>query len=108
VRKTLVEAHPWLPAALLDGFAQARDLALARLRDIWLGAANRLSLPWLGPSMERTLAALGPDYWPYGFEANRAELEAVCRYSAEQHLSARRVTPEELFPDTVRTMAGAA
>jgi 4,5-dihydroxyphthalate decarboxylase len=101
VRKTIVEEHPWLPRALMAGFTEARDVAMARLRAVWLGSANRLSLPWLGPCMERTLAALGADYWPYGFARNRAELEAVCRYSFEQHLSARRVEPEELFHPSV-------
>jgi len=101
VRRSIVEANPWLPRALLDAFTQARDLAVARLRDIWLGSANRLSLPWLGASMERTLAAMGPDYWRYGFRANRAELAAVCRYSRAQHLAAREVVPEELFHESV-------
>ncbi|RMF36066.1 MAG: 4,5-dihydroxyphthalate decarboxylase [Alphaproteobacteria bacterium] len=97
LRRSLAEAHPWLPRALYDGFVQARDLALARLREVWLANANRLSLPWLGACMERMLAALGPDWWSYGFSANHAELAAICRYSAEQYLAARTVEPEELF-----------
>jgi 4,5-dihydroxyphthalate decarboxylase len=101
VRRTIAEANPWLPRALLDAFAQARDLAMTRLRDVWLGSANRLSLPWLGASMERTLEVMGPDYWRYGFAANRAELAAICRYSRAQHLAAREVAPEELFDASV-------
>jgi 4,5-dihydroxyphthalate decarboxylase len=85
----------------MRAFTEARDMAMARLRDVWLGSANRLSLPWLGPCMERTIATMGDDYWPYGYEENRHELEAVCRYSFEQHLSARRVSPDELFHPTV-------
>ena len=53
------------------------------------------------PAWERTLATLGPDYWSYGFTANRAELEAVCRYSIEQYLAERQVAPEELFHASV-------
>ncbi len=101
IRKSIAEAHPDLPRAIYDGFVAARDMAMDRLREVWLGSANRLSLPWLGASMERTLASMGPDYWSYGFEKNRAELEAVCRYSVDQHLSARRVAPEELFHPSV-------
>jgi 4,5-dihydroxyphthalate decarboxylase len=101
IRKTLAEAHPWLPRALLDAFTEARDIAIARLRDVWLGSANRLSLPWLGASMERTLATMGPDYWRYGYAANRAELAAICRYSRAQYLAAREVAPEELFHPSV-------
>lgn len=97
VKKSLCDAHPWLPRALYDGLVEARDIALARLHDVWMGNANRLSLPWLGATMERTLACLGPDYWSYGFAANRAELDAVCRYSVEQFLAPRRVGPRDLF-----------
>ncbi|WP_227271662.1 substrate-binding domain-containing protein [Roseobacter weihaiensis] len=102
VRKSLVTAHPWLPKALLDGFTKARDIALDRLNAVWLGSANRLSLPWLNEAMEATRAAMGQDYWPYGFEANRKELTAICRYSSAQYLAARPVSPEELFPEAVR------
>jgi 4,5-dihydroxyphthalate decarboxylase len=101
VRRALVARHPELPRLLYDAFAKARDMALARLRDVWLGSANRLSLPWLNASMERTLAALGADYWPYGFAGARAELAAACRYSIEQHLAVRAVAPEELFDPSV-------
>ena len=87
--------------ALYDGFVHARDIAMERLRAVWLGNANRLSLPWLNASMERTLATLGPDYWSYGFAANRAEIDAICRYSVQQHLAAARVTPEALFHPSV-------
>ena len=97
LRRSLAEAHPWLPRELYDGFIAARDVAMERLRKVWLGNANRLSLPWLNAAMERTIGAMGPNYWSYGFTANRAELDAVCRYSVDQHLAARRVRPEELF-----------
>lgn len=101
IRKTIVADNPWLPRALYDGFNQARHLALQRLREVWLGNANRLSLPWLGASMERTIATLGPDYWSYGFVRNRAEIDAICRYSVDQHLAAARLSPEDLFHSSV-------
>lgn len=101
VRKTLADAEPWLPAALLDACVAARDMALDRLRAVWLGNSNRLSLPWLGATMERTLATMGDDFWPYGFAANRAELDAICRYSVEQHLAPHRVAVEDLFHPSV-------
>lgn len=103
VRKSIAEANPDLPARLYDAFVTARDLAMQRLRAVWLGNANRLSLPWLNASMERTLASLGPDYWRYGFADNRKEIDAICRYSMAQHLAAARVQPEELFHPSVLT-----
>ena len=101
IRKSVAEAHPTLVCDLYDGFVAARDLAMERLRSVWLGNANRLSLPWLGASMERTLATLGSDYWSYGHSANRSEIDAICRYSAEQHLAKIRVAPETLFHTSV-------
>lgn len=101
IRKTIAEAHPDLVADIYQAFLRARDTALERLRAVWMGNANRLSLPWLGASMERAIATLGPDYWSYGFAANRAEIKAICRYSVEQHLAARMVQPEALFHPSV-------
>lgn len=101
VRRTLCDQHPDLPAKLFTAFSTARDIALRRLEDVWLGSANRLSLPWLNASLERTRATMGPDYWPYGFAAARAELAAACRYSVEQHLAPRLVASDELFHPSV-------
>ena len=101
VRKSIADENPALMRDLYDGFVAARDTAMDRLRSVWLGNANRLTLPWLGASMERTLATLGPDYWSYGFAANRAEIGTICRYSVEQHLAKTLVEPEALFHPSV-------
>lgn len=104
VRKTLVRAHPDLPRALFDAFSLARDSALARLEDVWLSSANRLSLPWLNAAMERTRDTMGKHYWPYGYRAAVPELEAACRYSVEQHLARHLLAPADLFvPDLLDT-----
>jgi 4,5-dihydroxyphthalate decarboxylase len=101
VRKSLVDENPDLPVALLGAFTEARDIAMQNLREVWLGSANRLSLPWLNEAMEKTMSAMSPDYWPYGYAQNQKELEAACRYSIEQYLAGRLVAPEELFPPCV-------
>ena len=101
IRASLADAYPWLPRALYDASIAARDIAIRRLREIWLGNSNRLSLPWLNASMERTQSVLGPDYWSYGFRANRDEISTICRYSVEQFLAPRVVEPEEIFHASV-------
>jgi 4,5-dihydroxyphthalate decarboxylase len=101
VRKTIAEANPGLPRALYDAAVTARDIAMKRIRDVSLGGANRLTLPWLRANLEATIAAMGEDYWSYGFTANRTELETICRYSHEQHLSVRRLEAGELFHPSV-------
>jgi 4,5-dihydroxyphthalate decarboxylase len=101
VRKSLVDENPDLPVALLAAFTEARTIAMQDLREVWLGSANRLSLPWLNEAMEKTMSTMGLDYWPYGYAQNQKELETACRYSIEQYLAARLVAPEELFPACV-------
>ncbi len=101
IRRSLVEQHPELPRRLYDACVASRDLALARLRDVWLGSANRMSLPWLNLAMEFTRSSMGENYWPYGFKAARDELATASRYSVEQHLSGSLVAPEDLFHPSV-------
>jgi len=42
---------------------------------------------------------MGDDPYPYGLEANRKVLEAICQYSHEQGLTRKVVEPENLFAD---------
>lgn len=97
IRADLVEAEPELPRALYDAFEEARRVAMARLDGQW-GAA-KVMLPWANDELARTRALMGADFWPYGLEANRTTLDAMCRWSREQGLSARRLTADELFCD---------
>ena len=50
---------------------------------------------YLEPTAAREI--FGPDWWPYGVEANRHLLEHLIRYMDEQGLLARKVTVEEIF-----------
>jgi 4,5-dihydroxyphthalate decarboxylase len=43
--------------------------------------------------------------YPYGIKAGRHRLEAFCRNCHDQGVTARRMTPEDLFPTEVRTTA---
>ena len=40
---------------------------------------------------------MGEDFWRYGVEENRKDIETLARYSYEQGLVSRRITVEELF-----------
>lgn len=94
VRKALAEQHPWLPLNVYKGFLQAKAIAAKYLDEVNFLA---VMLPWMVAEHQRMRELMGADYWPYGLEANRRTLEALCRYSFEQGLSARLVRPEELF-----------
>ena len=43
---------------------------------------------------------MGDNYWKYGIEANRKELESIMRYVYEQGLVKRKIEFEELFDDS--------
>jgi 4,5-dihydroxyphthalate decarboxylase len=94
VRRTLVDAHPWLPAALLKAFEQSKSAALAKLSDT---SATKVTLPFIEEQLKATRELMGEDYWAYGLAANRKTLEAFLRRHHSEGLSHRLLAPEELF-----------
>ena len=101
VRRTLVEKHPWLPAAVLKAFEQSKAAAMAHL---WDTSATKVTLPFVEERVAEARALMGDDYWPYGVEANRKTLETFLRHHHSQGLSSRLVKVEELFhPGTLES-----
>ena len=101
VRKTLVEKHPWLPAAVLKAFDQSKKMALEQLMDV---AATKVTMPFVEEQLKAARDLMGDDYWPYGVEPNRKTLEAFLRHHHSQGISPRVVKVEELFhPATLET-----
>ncbi|MCH7863705.1 MAG: 4,5-dihydroxyphthalate decarboxylase [Proteobacteria bacterium] len=102
VRRSLADEHAGLAAALFRAFVEARNLAIDELDFTAEASANRLTLPWFAAEWEATKDLMGPRVWPYGIPENRKVLEAACRYSDEQYLSARKLSVDELFaPETL-------
>jgi len=54
------------------------------MRICFESAALKCMLPWLMQHAEETRAAMGEDFWPYGFERNVHTLDTFLRYSFEQ------------------------
>jgi 4,5-dihydroxyphthalate decarboxylase len=94
IRNSLVEKHPWLPEAVFDAYAQAKQMMYADLRRT--GWAT-ISLPWAAKELEETRALMGENFWPYGVEANRKALETLFQYSYEQGLSSKKLKIEDVF-----------
>jgi 4,5-dihydroxyphthalate decarboxylase len=90
LRADVDDAHPWLAANLVRAFSEARDRSVARTTD---ANASRFPVMW---------RAEGGDGWPYGIEPNRTTLEAFLGFAYEQGVCARRMDPDELFPERVR------
>jgi len=64
------------------------------LRDV---NALMVTLPWLEAETNETSAIMGRDFWKYGIDENRPEIEALAQYIHEQGLADRKVKVEELF-----------
>ena len=94
VRRSLVEQHPWLAGSVFKAFLQAREIAHHQLREV--GVLFSM-LPWLPDDVARVTSVMGPDFWPYGVEANRRDIECMARWSFEQGLSPRQARIDEIF-----------
>jgi 4,5-dihydroxyphthalate decarboxylase len=98
IRREVYERNPWVARSLLDALTAARDLVYPQLHEI---TALKGMLPWSVNEAEETVDLMGADFWPYGIEPNRTTLTTFLRYSHEQGLARRLLTPEELFvPET--------
>ncbi len=101
IRREVYEANRWIAQSLCKAFAEAQRRTYD---DLYITAALKGMLPWLTADVEEARALMGDDYWPYGFERNRATLSTFLRYHHEQGLSKRLLTPEELFaPETLES-----
>ena len=75
-------------------YSEAKQVAYANLATT---TVLRTTLPWVTEEYEETRRLMGDDYWRYGIEANRKELEAIMRYTFEQGLVKEHGDFEEMF-----------
>jgi 4,5-dihydroxyphthalate decarboxylase len=102
VRRDLAERHPWLPANLFKAFGAAKALAVADLERLITLA---VTLPWAGAELAATRELMGHDFWPYGVDPNRHDIETLIRYGVEQGLTPETVQIDSLFAPTTLTVA---
>jgi 4,5-dihydroxyphthalate decarboxylase len=94
IRRSLVEQHPWLPAAVLKAFEAAKTKCLEELEDT---SASKCTLPFVEEQLKAARELMGHDFWSYGLAPNHKVLETFLRHHHAQGLSVRQVTPEEMF-----------
>jgi len=94
VRRSLAEAHPWLPGALLKGFTEAKRIAGELLADT---SATKVTMPFVEDTLDRARRLMGPDPWSYGLAPNAKVLDRFLDYHHAQGLSPARVQVDELF-----------
>jgi 4,5-dihydroxyphthalate decarboxylase len=94
IRRDIYQKHPWVAQSLYKAFATAQKETYAELHET---SALKCMLPWLVSHLEETEKTMGSDFWPYGLDPNLHTLSTFLRYSFEQGLSKRQLTPKELF-----------
>ena len=94
IRRPLAEQHPWLPVAVFKAFERAKTIALSKLGDT---SAAKVTLPFVEDQLRAARLLMGDDYWSYGLEPNRHVLTRFLQRHHAEGLSARLLTPEELF-----------
>jgi 4,5-dihydroxyphthalate decarboxylase len=100
IKRSVYEDNRWIAKSLFKAFLRAKDMVVENLQAL-TGAPLYGILPWVTWEAERTREIMGDDWFPYGIEKNRVTVDALCQYSFEQGLSARRMSIEELFaPET--------
>ena len=103
IRRELAAKHPWLPAAVLKAFSQAKTKCLEALEET---SASKVTLPFVEEQLRAARALMGEDFWSYGLAPNRRVLETFLRHHHAQGLSPRLISPEELFhPSTHESFA---
>nr|WP_309477020.1 ABC transporter substrate-binding protein [Trinickia acidisoli] len=94
IRRSLVERHPWLPVNVFAAFKKARDIALTELQ---VTDTLRIMHPWITDEFNQVRALMGDDYWRYGVNESRGELDTLQRYAQNDGLIERVVPMNELF-----------
>ena len=99
IKRSVYQKEPWVAQTLYKGFCTAKDLCMRQLYDTNI---LRISLPWTSAEYEETRDLMTADYWPYGLEPNRDNLETLHGYLYEQGLIRQKLDLDELFARETR------
>ncbi len=94
IRSKVHEQNPWIAQSLYNAFCEAKNNALARMRN---GDVQRYMLPFLYGDLDEIDRMFEGDPWPYGVNPNRASIDALIGFMAEQGMIASTVAAEKLF-----------
>ena len=92
VRKSVLDAHPWVAGSLLDAFVEAQRLTMERLME-----EPPSALVFSREMVERQLETFGDNPYAYGLTANRAAIDLVQTFAVEHGMTPRK----QPFPDLI-------
>jgi 4,5-dihydroxyphthalate decarboxylase len=99
IRRAVFERYPWVAVNLFKAFEQAKERSSERMTDL---TASRIPVPWSAAIGGEWGKNFGDNLFPYGLDANRKTLDAFCRFAHDQGVTARKLTPDDLFPQELR------
>jgi 4,5-dihydroxyphthalate decarboxylase len=76
------EANKWVARSLTEAFARTTELFNRATRQFPYVS------PWLDIELEETVAVMGEDFFPVGYEKNRAAMEAFCQRAHDAGITA--------------------
>jgi 4,5-dihydroxyphthalate decarboxylase len=93
VRRAVYEKQPWVLGRLFDA------LEASKLR--WQSSRRALSdtTPWTLAEIEDATRLFGRDWYPYGVERNRSDIEQLSTELHEEGLAPKRLGASEIFPE---------
>ena len=100
MKRSIVDAHPWVPRNLYNAFLESKRRSIERILD---PAVSRYPVPWLATYACRMRRLLGGDLFPYGIEENRPTWEQMALYTYQQGIAHRHMKPDEFFPTNIMT-----
>jgi len=89
---SLVERHPELPEKLFEIFCQAKKLGHE-----WIRSTPSLTMAWKNNYLDQEQEIFHGDPWCYGLKSNFAVPSKFLSYCYRQGISAREISPHELF-----------
>jgi len=97
IRRELLKEHPGIAEVVHKGFCDAKKAAEDKYRHGLVFNNMDTMFPWFSQLIEEDISVLGEDWWPYGIAANLKALESVLRYHAEQGITDRHFSIEDVF-----------
>jgi 4,5-dihydroxyphthalate decarboxylase len=93
LRRETWQANRWIGRSLTDAFIACNDTFTAAQKSF------PYATPWLEAELEDTAAVMGEDFYPYGIDQNRAQIEMFAGEAFRLGLTGRQITVEEYFAD---------
>ena len=93
LRRETWQANRWIARSLTDAFIACNETFTAAQRSF------PYVTPWLEAELEDTVAVMGEDFHPYGFDPNRGQIEMFAGEAFRLGLTGRQITATEYFGD---------